>query len=114
MDTLQNRLSPKDAGVLGVALFKEIMPLQSSDRVLLEGLNFDDENNLWEVTIGFDTFRILPETQTIRPRFFGQSSAVRQLIESMAEKKIEQETVREFRTVYLKATDGSFVKMDNR
>ena len=112
MDTLQNKISPKDAGALGVKFFQDVMPSGSFDRVLLEGLELDDVNNRWEVTVGFDSVRALPKPEKVIPSIFA-ISAISRFVDEMSEKVVEQEIVREFRTVYLKASDGSFVKMDN-
>lgn len=114
MDTLQNRISPKDAGLLGVQFFKDVMPPENYDRVLLEGLELDEDNNRWEVTVGFDTFRAIPEATMRIPGQHDTGSSIKSLIDSMVGKVIKPEIIREFRTVYLKAADGSFVKMDNR
>ena len=114
MDTLQNRISPKDAGVLGVQLFKEVMPAETYDRVLLEGLVLDEVNDRWEVTVGFDTLRTIPDAERNIGGIYTGTSAVDTLARRLLGKTVAQEIVREFRTLYLKAADGSFVKMDNR
>ena len=109
MDGAQSKLSPKDAGAMGIQSFKEIMPEQSSQRVLLEGLEYDPDMDTWAVTIGFDTLRPVPVARIVGPF----QNALGSLIESLVERTVESEVVREFRTLYLKASDGSFVKMEH-
>lgn len=112
MDTLQNRISPRDAGVLGVQFFREVMPADTFDRVLLEGLELDEVDDRWEVTVGFDTFRATRGVGKAFPGIYDIGSS--SLSEMVLGKTAALDVVREFRTVYLKAADGSFVKMDNR
>ena len=108
MDGAQSKLSPKDAGAMGIQSFKEIMPEQSSQRVLLEGLEFEPDQDIWVVTIGFDSWRVVPEPEVLHESAF---SALKKVILDMHDKTVVRQIVREFRTVYLNARDGTFVKM---
>lgn len=110
MDTLQTRLSPKDAGIRAAEIFREIMPDQTQNRMLLEGLDYDDKGDVWQVTLGFDTVR---DMLTPHPLAANIEGTLRRMADAFAERHAEREVVREFRTIYLKAADGSFVKMDN-
>ena len=108
MDGVQSKLSPKDAGAMGIQSFKEIMPEQSSQRVLLEGLEYDPDMDTWAVTVGFDTVRSAPEPTVM---LGSKPSPVDQLRDWVIARKVESEVVREFRTFILNAKDGSLVKM---
>ena len=102
MDGTQSKLSPRDAGSWGIQSFKEIMPEESSKRVLLEGLEYDTRTDLWAVTVGFDTTRLVPQV-------WPTTASIAALGPPYGDKEI----VREFRTLYLKASDGTFVKMEH-
>ena len=109
MDGAQARLSPKDAGAKGIESFKQIMPLESYHRVLLEGLELDADSDRWIVTIGFDSIRPVLK----QPFSSGYDNALLKMFGSIAEKPVESEVVREFRTFILDASDGRFVKMEH-
>ena len=108
MDGTQSKLSPRDAGSLGIQSFKEIMPEESSKRVLLEGLEYDTRTDLWAVTVGFDTTRLVPQVWPTTA-----SIAANPHISALGPPYGDKEIVREFRTLYLKASDGTFVKMEH-
>ena len=110
MDGAQARISPKEAGTVGVRLFEEIMSEHHPERVLLEGLASDERKGQWLVTVGFDTVRrsVAPKTLKVtRPNL----NALGTLLESLSPGEYKREVVREFRTLTLKASDGSFVKL---
>jgi hypothetical protein len=48
-------IPPKDAIVLGMKYFKELMERQPTTRVLLEGLFLNEKTGDWVVTFGFDS-----------------------------------------------------------
>lgn len=103
-------ISPKEAIALGRQYFADLMGEQSSARVLLEGLSIDPLSGNWVVTMGFDSERIKPKRSLISG---GAFSELNKAIDQLSTKYQDTEMIREFRTVHLSSTDGSFVKLDH-
>ena len=98
METLQDRISAKAAVDAAFGHFKELFGTAHTSHVLLEGLEYFDRDDEWRVVIGFDSGR---HKDTGGPL----------LAVGIGPKTIEP--IREFRTIYLDARDGSFRRMDN-
>ena len=97
MDTPQRRITPKEAVALGFSEFENLFDRKSLKHVLLEGLELVEETDQWRVTIGFDSGS------------FKEYSAPF-VVQGLGEKT--KEPIRAFRSVYLRADDGRFVRME--
>ena len=98
MDTLQTRISPKQAVARGFEEFESLFEGNRLKYVLLEGLFYDDTTDEWRVTIGFDTGRTKESGGPFAAAGLGGKTS---------------EPIREFRTIYLRGDDGSFVRLDH-
>lgn len=104
-------LSPKEAIALGRRYFDELMARQAGDRVLLEGLSLSDETGDWVVTFGFDSERPKAKRSlSIAALALGGIAAT---MKDEISKLEEFELVREFRSIHLSPSDGSFVKLEH-
>lgn len=101
MDTAHPWIQPKQAIDAAFVLFEQFMG--SRERILLEGLHLDQGLNQWAVTIGFDSEREVPGKPDISLLAAGMTF----------NRLPHHEKHREFRTFFLSASDGSFVKMTN-
>jgi hypothetical protein len=97
-------IPPKDAIVLGMKYFKELMERQPTTRVLLEGLFLNEKTGDWVVTFGFDSEQEKPLRTS---PMMGAISA----LTLMSTPQVE--IIREFRAIHLSSTDGQFVKMEH-
>ena len=94
MDGDHTVLLAKDAIDTAFRLFYEYFPRSAAmKRVLLEGLEFDSEEQLWVVKIGFEVGRV-KETRAMLN--FGPTTS---------------EPIREIREFHLNAADGALVRM---
>ena len=75
--------------------FNELFADSNIDHVLLEGVDFLDDEGVWKVTIGFDAGRRRSVANTTTALFGAQS-----------------EPVREIRDLYLFDTSGDLKRMD--
>lgn len=85
--------------------FETMFPEMSNKRVLLEGLEYLENQNRWSVVFGFDSER--PKQDKFRD-FSGSAAA-----QLGARMFAEQEIVREFRKFIIDGTSGALVKMDH-
>lgn len=99
MDGAQPGLKAKDAIDAGFKVFREFFSGTKLTHVLLEGLEYDYEEDQWTVTIGFDTGRIR-ETR----------EGLASVAPGLAGTKIS-EPLRDSREFLIKGADGSFVRM---
>ena len=97
MDTLQDRINAKAAVNAAFGHFKDLFGSARTSHVLLEGLEYSDSADEWRVVIGFDTGR---QKETGSP------------VDGVLGRKTT-EPIREFRSIYINACDGSFVRMEN-
>lgn len=95
---------PREAIILGMKYFNELMDDQPKTRVLLEGLSFEDASGNWVVTVGFDSERKKPSRISPLEALSGVPALLR---------PTEFEIVREFRSVEISASDGQFVKLEH-
>jgi hypothetical protein len=110
-DGAQPTLSPSEAISLGRKYFTEMMSGQATKRVLLEGLHLDEQTGNWVVTFGFDSEREIPE-----PRYSsapGNALALAMPRNVLAGSMIRTELIREFRSIHLTSSDGSFVRLEH-
>lgn len=100
---MQTPIVAKEAIDRGYQAFRDIMQREQTPRVLLEGLNYDHERDIWIVTFGFDS-----------ERKKAVSGLQRLLVSSRSlYDEGEFEIVREFRSILLSGHDGSFVRMEH-
>lgn len=101
-------LPPKEAIALGMKYFRELMEGQPTPRILLEGLDLDEDHGNWVVTFGFDSERIRPDN-------LSPAQIMREAMDIAAEylRKPVVEILREFRSVHLSSSDGKFVKLEH-
>ena len=99
MDGAQNGLKAKDAIDAGFKVFREFFAGTKMSHVLLEGLEYSEEDDLWSVIIGFDTGRN-KETR----------EGLGAIVPGMAGVKTS-EPIRDFREFIIRGKDGSFVRM---
>jgi hypothetical protein len=81
---------------------------QPTPRILLEGLDLDEDSANWIVTFGFDSEREKPVRLSRVQTIISQIEAGSGLALPP-----EVEVVREFRAVYLTTADGKFVKLEH-
>lgn len=98
MDTLQDRMNAKAAVDAAFVHFRELFGSARTTHVLLEGLEYLDSEDQWRVVIGFDAGRHKDSGGPLLTMGLGPKTT---------------EPIREFRTIYINARDGSFVRMDN-
>ena len=96
MDTVEQRLSPKEAIDAGFRVFREFFAGTRTSHVLLEGLEFFEKEDRWSVTIGFDTERRREKREGLAALTLGGNTS---------------EPIREIREFLVDAKDGSFVRM---
>lgn len=90
------KLTPKEAVQKAYEYFDDLMGGRTHlNHRLLEGVRFDEHEETWDVTIGFD---------------IGREKTAGAKIDFL---RSEREPIREFRLVKVKADDGSFISMDN-
>lgn len=95
-EAVESGLTAKDAIAAGFALFRDFYSGEDIRNVLLEGLEFDQARNEWDVSIGFDLGR--KKTKGSQLSFLEET----------------QEPIREIRTIRIKGDDGAFVRMVSR
>ena len=88
------RITPKDAVQRAYEYFDDFYQDCRVKHRLLEGVRYDEQDNAWVVTIGFDLGR---ESRVGLPSLFDD----------------KREPIREFRIIRLRADDGSFVELDH-
>ncbi|TCO71239.1 hypothetical protein [Rhodovulum euryhalinum] len=93
--TAERKLSPKEAVDAAFTFFRDLYSERNLHHLLLEGVRYDEQDNCWVVTIGFDIGR---EKTAGGELYFLQKS---------------REPIREFRVVRLKADDGTFLALEN-
>ncbi len=98
MDTLHTRIPPKAAVEAAFREFKELFAGARTSHVLLEGLEYDEHEDVWRVTIGFDVGRNR-ETGSENP------------LAPWGPTNRSKEPIREFRQFLLNANSGDFIKM---
>ena len=99
MDALQEKIAPKRAVECGFEVFREMFDESHLRHVLLEGLELDDDEGAWKVSIGFDAGRT---------RVRGAGAA---LVKPATD--TETEPIREIRTIWLRADDGTFMRLES-
>ena len=97
MDTLQGRISPKRAIDEAFKTFRDFFSGVRTMHILLEGLEYLEVGDEWRVTIGFDSGRSKETGGPFVSAGLGQKTS---------------EPIREFRSIYLNAKDGAFLRMD--
>ncbi len=93
MDTKPKEMTAKEAIDGAFSYFREFFDSPYRGNVLLEGIEYLDQEHQWLVTIGFDAGRS-KETQS--PFGFGDKT---------------KEPIRELRAFVISANDGSLVRM---
>ncbi len=83
-------MTAKEAVNAAFAIFNDFFRETAAQYVLLEGVEFHEDDNQWAVTIGFDIGR---QRQGL---MIGEG----------------KEPIREKRTIYLDGDDGTFVRMN--
>jgi hypothetical protein len=101
-------LPPKEAIALGMKYFRELMEGQPTPRILLEGLDLDEDHGNWIVTFGFDSERE-------KPHALSPLAEIREAMNpgGVLFGKPVVEILREFRSIHLSTSDGKFVKLDH-
>lgn len=94
MEAVREDISAKEAIGVAFKIFEEFIETQKISNVLLEGIEYLDGKNVWAVTIGFDFGRV---------RTTGSPFTLTHEV---------TEPIRETRTIFLRAVDGEFVKME--
>ncbi len=97
MDTLHARISPKAAVAAGFQLFRELFAGARTSHVLLEGLDYVEHEDAWHVRIGFDAGRNKETGGAFANAGIGQKTV---------------EPLREYRSFYLNATTGDFIRVE--
>ena len=98
MDDANTIIKARDAIQSAFDLLEQYFPATDRRNTLLEGLEYLDSEDQWRVVIGFDTGRHKESGGPLLTMGLGPKTT---------------EPIREFRTIYLNARDGSFVRMDN-
>ena len=100
MASTERKLSPRQAVDTAFEQISGLYPKETLNRLLLEGLRYEEKRNLWEVTIGFN---VETEKHALNLKQF-----------PFVKVGDNSDSVREFRVVRLKADDGEFVELDNK
>ena len=100
MASAERKLSPRQAVDTAFGHISGLYPKETLNRLLLEGLRYEEKRNLWEVTIGFN---VETEKHALNLKQF-----------PFVKVSDNNDSVREFRVVRLKADDGEFVELDNK
>lgn len=101
MEKDRTKLAPKEAVEKAFEHFRLFFAGQITDHVLLEELEHNDDKKEWRVVIGFDVGR--------EKRGDGYGPASTSLLGGLMPH--EREPIREYRTIYLNDSDGSFIRM---